>query len=168
MTTLRRQRLFAHTALGSALVVAAFVAGFWQVPSVEAATTEQIVVDRNTGLAIYGFDPVSYFTDAKAQAGHAELELNHGGAAWRFRNEGNRAAFAEHPEIYMPRYGGHDPVAIGRGIARPGHPDFWAIHDKKLYLFYSEDAKIEFELDPQVAILQAEANWSHVRDTLTP
>ena len=73
-----------------------------------------------------------------------------------------------HPEIYMPRYGGHDPVAVGRGIARPGHPDFWAIHDKKLFLFYSEDAKMEFELDPAVAILQAEANWPHVRETLAP
>ncbi len=47
-------------------------------------------------------------------------------------------------------------------------PDFWAIHDKKLFLFYSEDAKLEFERDPAVAILQAEANWPHVRETLTP
>lgn len=168
MTTLRRQRLSAPAKLGFALVLAVALAGSWHAGRVFAATTEQIVTDRNTGLAIFGFDPVSYFTDAKAQPGHAELELNLGGAAWRFRNEGNRAAFAEHPEIYMPRYGGHDPVAIGQGIARAGHPDFWAIHDKKLYLFYSEEAKIEFDLDPKVAILQAEANWPHVRETLTP
>jgi YHS domain-containing protein len=147
---------------------AALIAGFWQPNTVKAATTEQIVVDRNTGLAIYGFDPVSYFTDGEAKVGRAELELSHGGAAWRFRNEGNRAAFADHPEIYMPRYGGHDPIAIGRGVARPGHPDFWTIHDKKLFLFFSEEAKLEFDLDPAGAILQAEANWLHVRDTLTP
>jgi hypothetical protein len=167
MTRLSRQRPPARLAAGLALL-AALIAGFWQANAVWAATTEQIVVDRNTGLAIYGFDPVSYFTDGEAGIGRAELELNHGGAAWRFRNEGNRAAFAEHPEIYMPRYGGYDPVGIGRGVARPGHPDFWAIHDKKLFLFFSEDAKLEFDLDPQVAILQAEANWPHVRDTLTP
>jgi len=172
MTTLRRQRPSRLAKLGFALVFVAAVTGAWDAGGVIgralAATTEQIVTDRNTGLALFGFDPVSYFTDAKAQAGHAELELNLGGAAWRFRNEGNRAAFAEHPEIYMPRYGGHDPVAIGQSIARAGHPDFWVIHDKKLYLFYSEEAKIEFELDPKVAILQAEANWPHVRETLTP
>ena len=164
MTRLRRQR---PPVMGLALL-AALIAGFWQANTVKAATTEQIVVDRNTGLAIYGFDPVSDFTDGEAKAGRAELELNHGGAAWRFRNEGNRAAFADHPEIYMPRYGGHDPIAIGRGIARPGHPDFWTIHDKKLFLFFSEEAKLEFDLDPAGAILQAEANWLHVRDTLTP
>ncbi len=167
MTRLRRQRPSARLILGFALL-AASVAGFWHGDAVRAATTEQIVVDRNTGLAIYGFDPVSYFTDGKAQAGEVELELNHGGAAWRFRNEGNRAAFAEHPEIYMPRYGGHDPIAIGRGTARPGHPDFWAIHENKLVLFFSEDAKLEFELDPAGTILQADANWPHVRETLTP
>ena len=167
MTRLRRQRPSARLILGLALL-AASVAGFWHADAVRAATTEQIVVDRNTGLAIYGFDPVSYFTDGKAQAGEVELEINHGGAAWRFRNEGNRAAFAEHPEIYMPRYGGHDPIAIGRGTARPGHPDFWAIHENKLFLFFSEDAKLEFELDPAGTILQADANWPHVRETLTP
>ena len=68
----------------------------------------------------------------------------------------------------MPRYGGYDPVAIGHGTARPGHPNFWTIHDKKLFLFATEGAKVEFELDPKVAILQAEANWPHVRDTLGP
>lgn len=168
MTRLRRQRRFGRRKLGSAILLAALAAGLWHSAAVRAATTEQIVVDRKTGLALYGFDPVSYFTDGRPQEGRPELEINHGGVVWRFRNEGNRAAFADHPEVYMPRYGGHDPVAIGRGIARPGHPDFWAIHDKKLFLFYSEDAKLEFELDPVVAILQAEANWPHVRDTLTP
>ena len=134
-----------------------------------AATTEQIVVDRNTGLAIYGFDPVSYFTDGKAAGRPCRARTsNHGGVAWRFRNEGNRAAFADDPDVYMPRYGGHDPVAIGRGIARPGHPDFWAIHDKKLFLFYSEDAKMEFERRSGGTALQAEANWPHVRETLAP
>lgn len=168
MTRLRRQRPSGRAGLWSAILLAALAAGLWHTGAVRAATTEQIVIDRHTGVAIYGFDPVSYFTDGSPQEGRAELEMNHGGVAWRFRNEGNRAAFADHPEIYMPRYGGHDPVAIGRGIARPGHPEFWAIHDKKLFLFYSEDAKLEFELDPAVAILLAEANWPHVRETLTP
>ena len=31
-----------------------------------AATTEYVVVDRNSGLAISGFDPVAYFTDGAA------------------------------------------------------------------------------------------------------
>ena len=36
---------------------------------VDAATTERIVTDRHTGLAISGFDPVAYFTDAVPRKG---------------------------------------------------------------------------------------------------
>ena len=62
-----------------------------------AATTERVVVNRHTGLAIDGFDPVAYFVDGAPKHGRAELELRSGGATWRFRNEGNRAAFAARP-----------------------------------------------------------------------
>ena len=55
------------------------------------------------------------------------------GATWRFHSEANRAAFAKDPDLYMPRYGGHDPVAVGQGTARPGDPDFWAVREKKLF-----------------------------------
>ena len=126
------------------------------------------MIDRNTGLAIYGFDPVAYFTDGRRKVGRAELELKHGGAAWRFRNEGNRAAFAEHPEIYMPRYGGHDPVAIGAAFARAGHPDFWAIHDKNAcFCSIRKTPSGHSTPIPRITALQAEANWPHVqRDAL--
>ena len=40
------------------------------------------------------------------------------GAIWRFRNEGNRAAFAADPEVYMPRFGGYDPVGDRARCAR--------------------------------------------------
>ncbi len=66
------------------------------------------------------------------------------GAVWRFRNEGNRAAFAEHPEVYMPHFGGYDPVAIARDTSVPGHPLFWAVTGERLYLFYSDEARAEF------------------------
>src|SRR3954463_10776658 len=64
-----------------------------------AATTERIVVDPNRGLALSGFDPVAYFTDGKPLMGRGDLEMSFAGATWRFRNEGNRAAFAENPEV---------------------------------------------------------------------
>ena len=74
------------------------------------------------GLRIYGFDPVAYFTDGGPSAGPAEFEYRLAGATWRFRNEGNRAAFADHPEVYMPQFGGYDPVASRAASRSPGHP----------------------------------------------
>ena len=78
---------------------------------VEAATGELVVVDRHTGLAISGFDPVAYFIDTPSP-GRGEFEATFAGAVWRFRNAGNRAAFVADPEVYMPRFGGYDPVAV--------------------------------------------------------
>ena len=62
-----------------------------------AATTERVVTNRHTGLAIDGFDPVAYFVDGAPSSGRADLEFRFAGATWRFRNEGNRAAFAAAP-----------------------------------------------------------------------
>jgi hypothetical protein len=148
------------------MLSAAPAALLWQAG--HASTTEQIVADVHSGLAIFGYDPVAYFTDRAPKLGRADLELRHAGVAWRFHNEGNRAAFAGDPDIYMPQYGGHDPVAIATGVARPGHPDFWAIHKDRLFLFYSDDAKAAFNADPEKAALQAEANWPRVSRTLVP
>ena len=47
------------------------------------------------------------------------------GAVWRFRNEGNRASFVAHPEIYGPQFGGYDPVDLARGVTVAGNPWFW-------------------------------------------
>jgi YHS domain-containing protein len=136
--------------------------------AIGAATTEQVVVNRYTGLAIDGLDPVSYFVDAAPKNGHAELELRAGGATWRFANEGNRAAFSANPDVYMPQFGGHDPIAVARGVATAGHPALWAIAQQRLYLFYSADARAAFAKDPDRAIEAAERHWPEVLRTLTP
>lgn len=127
------------------------------------ATTEWVVVNRTTGLAIDGFDPVAYFIDGAPKQGRAELELNAAGAVWRFRNPGNRSAFAADPGVYAPRFGGHDPMAVARGAATPGHPALWLIAEQRLFLFYSEEARAAFSRDPDSAIEAAERNWPSVQ-----
>src|SRR5256885_2627204 len=120
--------------------------GFAAVP--RASTTERVVVDRHTGLALYGIDPVAYFADGKPVAGRPDVEFRYAGAVWRFGNEGNRAAFAADPDVYMPRFGGYDPVGISRGLATPGYPALWVLHDERLYLFYTAEARAAFIANP--------------------
>ena len=127
-----------------------------------------LVVNAGTGLAISGFDPVAYFTDKAAKMGRAELELSLAGAVWRFRNEGDRAAFAEHPEVYMPQFGGYDPVAIARGASVPGHPLFWSVTGERLYLFYSAEARAAFLADPGRIVDSATRKWPTVARTASP
>ncbi len=107
--------------------LAGFGAELWLARPAHAATTERVIVNRFTGLAIEGFDPVAYFADARAVAGLPDFEAFEAGAVWRFRNEGNRASFMAHPDIYGPQFGGYDPLDLARGVTVAGNPRFWLI-----------------------------------------
>lgn len=160
MTAARQQRK-AALAL-AALLVLAWGGGIFAPAALGAPVDDRLVVNPHTGLALSGFDAVAYFTDHKPQLGRSDLELSQDGAVWRFRNEGNRAAFAEHPEVYSPRFGGYDPVAIVRGRSVPGHPLVWAVVGERLYLFYDGAARAAFLADPGRIIDAAERKWPEV------
>jgi hypothetical protein len=132
----------------------------------KAATVGPIVVNPHTGLAISGVDPVAYFTDGQPVFGRPDLELSYAGTVWRFSNAGNRAAFAEHPEVYMPRFGGYDPVAVAHGRSVAGHPLVWAVVGQRLYLFYDDPARTAFLADPGRIIETAIRKWPEVERTL--
>jgi hypothetical protein len=134
----------------------------------EAVAAERIVVDRHTGIALGGFDPVAYFVEADAVRGKGEFEHAFAGAVWRFRNAGNRAAFAADPEVYMPRFGGYDPVAVARGAGVPADPRLWLIVEGRLYLFYTPEARTAFGESPKDLIEAAERNWPAVQVTISP
>ena len=139
------------------------MAGFFAILSlgltVQAATTERVVVNRYSGLAIEGFDPVAYFTDSQATLGVADFEAAEAGAVWRFRNEGNRASFIAHPEVYGPQFGGYDPVDLGRGVTYAGNPRFWVVSGQRLYLFGREESRDAFAADPAHFLKDAGARW---------
>ena len=145
------------------IAVFGLLAGFFLAPCLDsavwAATTERVVVNRYSGLAIEGFDPVAYFADAMAAKGSADFEAREAGAIWRFRNEGNRASFVAHPEIYGPQFGGYDPVDLGRGVVYAGNPRFWAVVDQRLYLFGREDNRDAFAADPANFLKEATERW---------
>ncbi len=133
----------------------------------DAATTERLVVDRYTGLAIQGFDPVAYFVDTRPMVGLPDFEASEGGAVWRFRNEGNRASFLAHPDIYGPQFGGYDPMDLARGVTYAGNPRFWLISGQRLYLFGGEKRRDAFAADPQRFLKEASARWPKLEQDLS-
>jgi hypothetical protein len=133
-----------------------------------ASAGERIVVDWHTGLAIDGYDPVAFFTDGKPVQGSPDLELRKGGVVWRFTNVGNRAAFAAAPNVYMPQYGGYDPVGVARGLAVAGNPAVWLIQGQRLFLFYDNARRQKFANEPSRVTAAADRKWPDVQRTLTP
>lgn len=127
---------------------------------------ELVVADRRAGIALYGFDPVAYFLEGAAEVGKSEHELIFSGFAWHFRNEANRAAFRDQPDVYVPRFGGYDPVALQRGVPVAGHPTIFAVHDGRLFLFQQPENRAEFLANPDGVVEAARMNWPRVRSSL--
>jgi hypothetical protein len=132
----------------------------------QAATTERVVANRFSGLAIEGYDPVAYFVDARPMVGLAEFEASQAGAVWRFRNEGNRASFVAHPDVYGPQFGGYDPVDLARGVTVAGNPRFWLVTGERLYLFGREEHRDAFAADPEPLLRKADSRWPALEQDL--
>jgi hypothetical protein len=165
MTTARQKQKHRHPlafSVVAAVALSLFGGAAW------ADLTERIVVNWHTGLAIDGYDPVAFFTDGKPLPGSAAFELRHDGVVWRFANTGNRAAFAERPDIYMPRYGGYDPVGVARGVAVAGRPNMWLIAGERLFLFYDAADRQKFAGDAVHFIAMADRKWPQLQQSLTP
>ena len=81
-----------------------------------------VVVNRYTGLAIDGFDPVAYFIDAAPKQGRASWNCGPAAPPGDSATKATVRRSRAHPDVYAPRFGGHDPMAVARGAATPGHP----------------------------------------------
>jgi hypothetical protein len=147
-------------------LLAGLAAQAWPDLAARAATTERVVVNRFTGLAIEGFDPVAYFVDARPEIGMEGFEASEAGAVWRFRNEGNRASFVAHPDIYGPQFGGYDPIDLARGVAVAGNPRFFLISGQRLYLFGREQSRDAFAADPERVLREANQRWPALQEGL--
>jgi hypothetical protein len=166
MTAARQEQKPRRARLVAAGCIAGVLSAF--TPAARAGLTQRIVVDWHSGLAIGGYDPVGYFTGGKPMAGSPDLELRYDGVVWRFCNVGNRAAFVGHPEIYMPQYGGYDPVSVAHGVAVAGDPDLWAIAGERLFLFYNGTQREKFLADSARFIALSKHMWPEVMQTLDP
>lgn len=170
MTAQRQQGNGSGRQLAVIAQLMTLLAGFWTAfphPAAFASTTERVVVNRFSGLAIEGFDPVAYFTDNRPVLGLPDFEAAQAGAVWRFHNEGNRASFIAHPDIYGPQFGGYDPVDVARGVTLAGNPRFFTITGQRLYLFGIEANRDAFAANPDRFLPEARERWRDLEENLS-
>ena len=118
-----------------------------------------IVTDPLTGVAIDGYDPVSYFIDSEPHLGRPDFEYDWGGVPWYFESAANRDVFARNPDIYAPQYGGHCLMSLSRGYLSDGKPGLYLLIGLKLYFFYSTANRDAFLLSKAAAVDSATKNW---------
>src|SRR5258707_6791874 len=92
MAVPRRRRKPGLVSARTWLLAAAALAGGLGLP-VGAAASEMVVMDRRTGVAINGYDPVAYFTDGAPVLGQGDFEYTFGGAVLRVPEPGHHGAF---------------------------------------------------------------------------
>lgn len=115
--------------------------------------------DPMTGLALGGYDPIGYFLDDAPTLGSDRFEYDWGGTTWRFRNEGDLAAFREHPEIYTPDFAGYCAFAVARGFPTRGSPLYHLVWRGRLLLFADATNRVAFLSDPDRLLAEARRRW---------
>ncbi len=129
------------------------------VPARAEALVQTIVTDPLTGVALEGYDPVSYFTEPVPLLGKPDHEYVWQGVPWYFATAANRDVFMLNPDVYAPQYGGHCVMSLSRGFLSDGKPRLYAIERMKLYLFYSVANREAFMAGREVAVQGADASW---------
>ncbi|MEP7241021.1 MAG: YHS domain-containing (seleno)protein [Devosia sp.] len=118
-----------------------------------------IVTDPITGVAIDGYDPVSYFIDSEPQPGKPDYEYDWQGVPWYFESAANRDVFMRNPSLYAPQFGGHCVTALGRGFLSDGKPRLYVIDALKLYFFYSSANRDAYLMSRTTTLSDAGSNW---------
>jgi YHS domain-containing protein len=103
-------------------------------------STKSLLNLDDRGVAIEGYDPVSYFADGKPMKGDDKIEATYNGALYHFVSQAHRETFEKDPAKYVPAYGGFCGYAASIGKVRPISPELWSIVDGQLVLQHSKGA----------------------------
>ncbi len=89
----------------------------------------------DSGLAMKGYDPVSYFS-GKATRGDQSISYLFQGMKYIFASEENLRQFEKNPQLFEPAYGGWCAWAMLDGEKVEINPKRFKVIDDRLYLFY--------------------------------
>ncbi len=161
----KRKQILTITALIGAVLCALMLAAPVAVRA--ASLVQTIVTDPLSGVAIDGYDAVSYFTEPEPLPGVSDYEYVWQGVPWFFASAANRDVFMRNPDIYAPQFGGHCVTSLSRGFLSDGKPRLYVIERTKLYLFYSLANREAFLATTGVTTTTANANWFKLMPDLT-
>jgi YHS domain-containing protein len=143
-------------ALAALVLAAAFSTG---------AAAAQKVAPINTdkkGVALHGYDAVTYFERDKPEKGKTEFSYSYGGATWLFVSAEDRKKFAQNREAFMPQFGGYCAKAVSEDDTADVDPLAYKIVNGKLYLNYDVKVQQLWEKDIPGRIANAEKYWPNL------
>lgn len=130
--------------------------------SLSAFASNKSVYMNDKGVAIDGYDTVSYFVNKKAEQGKKEYSYCWHCALWYFANQQDLDKFKKDPQKYVPQYGGWCAFGIASGYFIKVDPSVWSIFKGKLYLNVTNKIRIRWLNKSEQYIAQANAQWQIV------
>jgi len=136
------------------LIIPIFLSG-----AVLADKPAKPVNQTSKGVAVKGYDMVSYFVDGQPTKGSQQITYDWNDVTWRFSSTDNRDLFADNPQKYAPQYGGYCAYGVSQGATVSFNPKAWTIVDDKLYLNLSKRIQKKWEKDIPGYIDSANQKW---------
>ncbi len=119
---------------------------------------------KGPGLAVHGYDVVSYFTAGEPALGYARHSTVYQEATYRFANAENLKRFKKDPASYAPQFGGYCAFGVSVGKKFVGDPEVWRIVDGKLYLNLDVDIQSQWLKDVPGRVKTANAKWLKIKN----
>ncbi|MGE3617030.1 MAG: YHS domain-containing (seleno)protein [Gemmatimonadales bacterium] len=148
------------------LILAALAAALGAaLPGTASAQTpgQKVVVNAKNGLAIEGYDPVSYFMAGPARGSEA-FTASYLGATYRFTSAEHRDLFAASPAKYAPQFGGYCGYGASRGYLASVDPEAYTIMNGRLILQNSKSVLKLWQKEPDARLKLADENWPAIVD----
>ncbi|MCA1967381.1 MAG: YHS domain protein [Flavobacterium sp.] len=139
---------------------------FWNVIFSQNSTLDVKHLNIENGIALSGYDPVSYFVASEPKLGDKKISLKFQGVIYLFSSQKNKDTFLKSPTTYLPQYGGWCAFAMGDyGEKVEVNPKTFKIIDGKLYLFYNSllnNTLKSWNKNEKKLKTQADKNWKAI------
>ena len=124
--------------------------------------------NEHDGIAIRGYDPVSYFVNSQPVKGVADHKFEYKGSTFVFASKENRDNFAATPEKYAPQYAGYCAFGVAAGGVKVDiDPNAYAVVDGKLYLNVNPAVQKKWAADIPSFIKTGDEKWPEVSKQTT-
>lgn len=131
----------------------------------QQANNRTEIFNVKKGLALEGYDPVSFF-EGKPKEGKPELKSVYKGITYQFANSASLTKFKASPDKYEPAYGGWCAYAMGEsGEKVKVDIETFKIIGGKLYLFYNfwgNNTLTDWNKSETKLKTQADLNWRKI------
>ena len=123
------------------------------------------------GIAVSGYDVVSYFKGAQPLKGSTQFQAKEGGATYLFATDADRQEFTKNPGHYVPQFGGWCAYAVAKSKSKVEvDPQSFLIQDDRLLLFYKGfwgDTREKWlhtqDKDSKTYLKEADTYWPAIR-----